>query len=146
MELAGGYSVVPADVGAPCLQGLAAGYESPQGHRPQQVVAREGCEHGDRGGGSRPAPEPSRPDRGGSEENRNLGGNVVIVDRALCVDRREQIEHKLGDERDQQRRSEQRERRHGQEQIEQVVRAAVVERNREQPPGVCKGLANDPRG
>ena len=93
---------MPRDVGALCLEGLSAWDEPPDRDRPEPVVAHDRCQDDDGAGRSRPAAESSCSDRRGREEDRDLGRDVVVVDRALSVDRREQVQGKLRYEGDEQ--------------------------------------------
>ena len=70
----------------------------------------------------------------------------MVVDRSLGVDRGEQIQRELRHERDEQQRRQERQCGDRQGQVEQVVRAAVIEGDRDQPAGIREELANDPRG
>ena len=129
-ELAGGDPVVSRHVGALCLESRAAGDESPERNRSERVVRDERGEHRGRPGHPGPAPEPAEPDCRCREQDRDLARDVVEVDRLLRVDGREQVERELRDERDEHQRRERREHDDRQQQVEQVMRAAVVERHR----------------
>ena len=102
LQLARGDPVVPGDLGGFCLKGRPAGDESPEGDRPQPVVAHDRGQDDNGGARPRPASEPSCSDRGCREQDRNLGSDVVVVDRALRIDRREQVQRELRHEGDEQ--------------------------------------------
>jgi len=142
-ERAIGDPVVLADTLGCCLELLTAREMSPTGNWPEPVVAdecREHSEHRDRHG---PTADPLGPEDSGDHERRDQARGVVKVDRGLGCRRREEIDRKLRERRDQNERREQAQAGEGRDELEEVMQVARAECGFRDPQGMGHGRLQD---
>ena len=135
------------DVGGVRLVGLAAREIAPERDRAEHEVRderrrdRDAREH--RSTAPVTAREPGRAEHRSGDQRRDQPGRVVVVDRALRVRRREEVEPELGNRCDEHERGGGEEEQERQEEVGEVVDPLRVERRAQDRAGIGEDRRQD---